>query len=93
MAALRQQMIRQINLKNLSPHTRRAYLSAVTSLAKDHQDNQDIFLSDIPDLVFLTANVVPEFCTHTAIATNIRDFFQILFQLPRLPKGHCQWRR
>ncbi len=59
MAALCQQMIRQIDLKNLSPHTRRAYLSAVTNIAKHYQGNQDIFLSDIPDLVFLTANVVP----------------------------------
>ncbi len=33
MTPLRQKMIREMDLKNLSPHTRRAYLAAVTGLA------------------------------------------------------------
>ena len=33
MTPLRQKMIRAMDLKNLSPHTRRSYLNAVTKLA------------------------------------------------------------
>ena len=33
MTELRQKMIRAMELKNLSPHTQRAYLAAVTGLA------------------------------------------------------------
>ena len=41
MTPLRQQMIRQMDLKNLSPHTRRSYLSAVTNLAKHFQQSPE----------------------------------------------------
>jgi integrase/recombinase XerD len=37
MSKLREQMIRAMELKNLSKHTQRAYLSAVTGLAKHYQ--------------------------------------------------------
>ncbi len=47
MTALRQQMIRQMDLKNLSPHTRRAYLSAVTNLAKHYRQSPETISSEM----------------------------------------------
>jgi hypothetical protein len=37
MTELRQKMIRAMELKNLSPHTQRAYLAAVTGLARHYR--------------------------------------------------------
>jgi hypothetical protein len=37
MSELRQKMIRAMELKNLSPHTQRAYLAAVTRLARHYR--------------------------------------------------------
>jgi len=37
MSELRQKMIRAMELKNLSPHTQRAYLAAVTGLARHYR--------------------------------------------------------
>ena len=39
MTELRQKMIRAMELKNLSPHTRRAYLAAVTGLSKHYRQS------------------------------------------------------
>jgi hypothetical protein len=37
MTELRQKIIRAMDLKNLSPHTQRAYLAAVTELARHYR--------------------------------------------------------
>ena len=37
MTKLRQKMIRAMELKNLSPHTQRTYLAAVTGLARHYR--------------------------------------------------------
>jgi len=39
MTELRQKMIRAMELKNLSPHTQRAYLAAVTGLARHYRQS------------------------------------------------------
>ncbi len=41
MTPLRQKMIRAMDLKNLSNHTRRSYLAAVTRLAKFYQQSPE----------------------------------------------------
>jgi len=39
MTELRQKMIRAMELKNLSPHTQRAYLAAVKGLARHYRQS------------------------------------------------------
>ena len=39
MTELRQKMIRAMELKNLSPHTQRAYLAAVNGLARHYRQS------------------------------------------------------
>ena len=41
MTELRQKMIRAMDLKNLSPHTKRTYLAAVTGLAKHYRQSPE----------------------------------------------------
>jgi len=41
MTELRQKMIRALDLKNLSNHTKRSYLAAVTGLAKHYQQSPE----------------------------------------------------
>jgi hypothetical protein len=41
MSELRAKMIRAMDLKNLSPHTQRAYLTAVTGFAKFYNQSPD----------------------------------------------------
>jgi integrase/recombinase XerD len=41
MTPLRQKMIRAVELKNLSKHTQRAYLAAVTGLARHYRQSPD----------------------------------------------------
>jgi site-specific recombinase XerD len=41
MTELRQKMIRAMDLKNLSPHSKRTYLAAVTGLAKHYQQSPE----------------------------------------------------
>lgn len=41
MTELRRKMIRAMELKNLSNHTQRAYLAAVTGLSKHYQQSPD----------------------------------------------------
>jgi hypothetical protein len=41
MTELREKMIREMDLKNLAHHTRRAYLAAVTGLAKHYQQSPE----------------------------------------------------
>jgi len=41
MTELRQKMIREMDLKNLSPHTKRSYLAAVAGLSRHYQLSPD----------------------------------------------------
>ncbi len=96
MTALRQQMIRQMDLKNLSPHTRRSYLSAVTNLARHYrQSPENITAEMIEDyLLFLKnekGNAVQSCCL---TMTGLRFFYKhvldqpkaIGFSLPKTPR-------
>ena len=47
MTPLRQQMIRAMDLKNLSPHTRRSYLNAVTKLAKHYRQSPETITEEM----------------------------------------------
>jgi len=55
MTQLRQQMIRAMELKNLSKHTQRAYLAAVTGLARHYRQSPDEVSQEMVDdyLLFL----------------------------------------
>jgi site-specific recombinase XerD len=96
MTALRQQMTRQMDLKNLSPHTRRSYLSAVTHLASHYrQSPENITAEMIEDyLLFLKnekGNAVQSCCLKL---TALRFFYKhvldqpitIGFSLPKTPR-------
>jgi len=41
MTELRQKIIRAMDLKNLSPHTKRTYLAAITGLAKHYRQSPE----------------------------------------------------
>jgi hypothetical protein len=40
-------MIREMDLKNLSPHTRRSYLNAVAGLAKHYQQSPETITKEM----------------------------------------------
>ena len=48
MTQLRQTMIRAMDLKDLSKHTQRTYLSAVTGIAKYYRKSPDQLPSALP---------------------------------------------
>jgi site-specific recombinase XerD len=96
MTALRQQMIRQMDLKNLSPHTRRSYLSAVNNLAKHYQQSPENITAEMIEdyLLFLKnekGNAVQSCCL---TLTGLRFFYKhvldqpkaIGFSLPKTPR-------
>ena len=96
MTALRQQMIRQMDLKNLSHHTRRSYLSAVTNLAKHYQQSPENITAEMIEdyLLFLKnekGNAVQSCCLKL---TALRFFYKhvldqpitIGFSLPKTPR-------
>ena len=96
MTALRQQMIRQMDLKNLSPHTRRSYLSAVTNLASHYrQSPENITAEMIEDYLLLLknekGNAVQTCCLKL---TGLRFFYKhvldqpitVGFSLPKTPR-------
>jgi integrase/recombinase XerD len=57
MTQLRQKMIRAMELKNLSNHTQRAYLAAVTGIAKHyHKSPQKITKDMIEDYLLYLKN-------------------------------------
>ncbi len=96
MTALRQQMIRQMDLKNLSPHTRRSYLSAVNNLAKHYQQSPENITAEMIEdyLLFLKnekGNAVQSCCLKL---TALRFFYKhvldqpitVGFSLPKTPR-------
>ncbi len=78
MSQLRQKMIRAIDLKNLSDHTNRAYLNAVTGLARYYQASPEkITEAQIDDYFLYLKNEkgnVPSSCR--SVLTGIRFFYQ-----------------
>ena len=66
MTPLRQQMIRAMDLKNLSPHTKRAYLAAVTGLTRHYQKSPEkISATMIEDYLLYLKNdkgIAPSSC-------------------------------
>ena len=77
MTPLRQKMIRAMDLKNLSHHTRRAYLSAITGLANHYQQSPEkITETMIEDYLLFLKNQkgnAPVSCSH--VLTGIRFFY------------------
>jgi site-specific recombinase XerD len=66
MTPLRQKMIRAMDLKNLSPHTKRAYLAAVTGLTRHYQKSPEkISATMIEDYLLYLKNdkgIAPSSC-------------------------------
>ena len=78
MTPLRQQMIRQMDLKNLSPHTRRSYLNAVTGLSKHYQQSPEAITKEmIEDYLLYLKNEkgnAPASCC--LVLTGLRFFYK-----------------
>jgi integrase/recombinase XerD len=96
MTPLREKMIREMDLKNLSPHTQRSYLQAVTGLAKHYQQSPDAITTEmIEDYLLYLKNdkdLAPESCRLRL--TGLRFFYKHIvdqqisvgFSLPRKPR-------
>jgi site-specific recombinase XerD len=82
MAQLRQQMIRAMELKNLSKNTQRAYLAAVTGLAKHYQQSPaEISDKMIEDYLLYLKNDkgnAPNSCG--SVLTGLRFFYKNVAQ-------------
>ncbi len=77
MTELRQKMIRALDLKNLSNNTKRAYLTAVTGLAKHYQQSPEkITATMIEDYLLYLKNEkgnAPASCS--SVLTGLRFFY------------------
>jgi integrase/recombinase XerD len=77
MTPLRQKMIRAMDLKNLSPHTKRAYLASVTGLTRHYQKPPDqISATMIEDYLLYLKNdkgIAPSSCC--GALTGLRFFY------------------
>jgi len=82
MTDLRQKMIRAMELKNLSKNTQRAYLAAVTGLAKHYQQSPDTLTKEmIEDYLLYLKNEkanAPNSCVSTL--TGLRFFYNHVTQ-------------
>ena len=78
MTQLRQKMIRAMDLKNLSDHTKRAYLNAVTGLVRHYQASPEkITAEQIDDYLLYLKNkkgYAPSSCH--SVLTGVRFFYQ-----------------
>ena len=78
MTPLRQKLIRQMDLKNLSPHTRRSYLNAVNGLARHYQKSPETITSEmIEDYLLYLKNEkgnAPASCS--LVLTGLRFFYK-----------------
>ena len=78
MTQLRQKMIRAMDLKNLSDHTKRAYLAAVKGLVKHYQESPEkITEEQIEDYLLYLKNEkgnAPSSCI--GVLTGLRFFYQ-----------------
>ena len=84
MTELRQKMIRAMDLKNLSPHTKRTYLAAVTGLAKHYrQSPQKITAEMIEDYLLYLKNQKGHAPASCCIAlTGLRFFYTHILDKP-----------
>jgi site-specific recombinase XerD len=78
MTPLRKQMIRQMDLKNLSHHTRRSYLNAVTGLTRHYQTSPEAITKEmIEDYLLYLKNDkgnAPASCS--LVLTGLRFFYK-----------------
>jgi len=96
MTPLRQQMIRIMDLKNLSPHTRRSYLNAVTKLAKHYRQSPETITEEMIEdyLLYLKNEKGNALATCCITLTGLRFFYKhilgqqisIGFSLPKTPR-------
>jgi integrase/recombinase XerD len=82
MTELRQKMIRAMELNNLSNHTQRAYLAAVSGIARHYQKSPDTITQDmIEDYLLYLKNEkgnAPSSCS--GVLTGLRFFFKHVVQ-------------
>ena len=64
MTELRQKMIRAMEIKNLSPHTQRAYLAAVTGHARHYRQSP---VAITKEMISFTDTPVPESWSGSAL--------------------------
>src|SRR5210317_361588 len=96
MTPLRQQMIREMDLKNLSHHTRRSYLNAVTKLAKHYRQSPETITEEMIEdyLLYLKNEKGNELSTCCITLSGLRFFYKhilgqqisIGFSLPKTPR-------
>jgi site-specific recombinase XerD len=96
MTPLRQKLIRQMDLKNLSPHTQRSYLNAVNGLARHYRKSPETITSEmIEDYLLYLKNEkgnAPASCS--LVLTGLRFFYkhvldqqiEIGFRLSKKPR-------
>ena len=96
MTSLRKQMIRQMDLKNLSHHTRRSYLNAVTGLTRHYRTSPEAITKEmIEDYLLYLKNDkgnAPASCS--LVLTGLRFFYkhildqelEIGFRLSKKPR-------
>ena len=94
MTELRQKMIRAMDLKDLSKHTQRTYLAAVTGLAKHHRQAPDKLTQEmIEDYLLYLKNVkgnAPN--TRGTVLTGLRFFYGHVAQ-KEIPIDHSACRK
>jgi site-specific recombinase XerD len=96
MTPLRQKMIRAMDLKNLSKHTRRSYLAAVNGLAQHYKQSPETITEEMIEdyLLYLKnekGNAVQSCCL---VLTGLRFFYthvldldiSVGFSLPKTPR-------
>ena len=96
MTPLRQKMIREMDLKNLSHHTRRSYLNAVTKLAKHYRQSPETITEEMIEdyLLYLKNEKGNALATCCITLTGLRFFYKhilgqqisIGFSLPKTPR-------
>ncbi|MDH4205956.1 MAG: site-specific integrase [Desulfobacteraceae bacterium] len=94
MTELRQKMIRAMDLKDLSKHTQRTYLAAVTGLAKHYRQSPDKLTQEmIEDYLLYLKNVkgnAPN--TRGTVLTGLRFFYGHVAQ-KEIPIDHSACRK
>ena len=96
MTELRQKMIREMDLKNLSPHTRRSYLNAVTGLSKHYQRPPDTINTEMVEdyLLYLKNDKGLALSSCRCALNGLRFFYahildqplSVGFSLPKKPR-------
>ena len=83
MTPLRQKMIRAMDLKNLSPHTRRSYLNAVTKLAKHYRQSPETITEEMIEdyLLYLKNEKGNALATCCITLTGLRFFYKHILGL------------